>query len=196
MERDGIIATVTTPTKWISNMVTVKRPDKLRVCIDPRDLNHAIRRPHFPMRTIEDVTPRLANSKVYSVADAKDGFLQIELDKESSYLTTFWAPQGRYRWLRMPFGISSAPEEFSRQLSSARRTFKCGGHSRRHPYLWCRRHLWGSSAPPTWCGVPQTSGKSQSAQSQAQQKEAEIQALLCHVHGSHYQWSGAVCWPR
>ena len=89
MERDGIIATVTTPTKWISNMVTVKRPDKLRVCIDPRDLNHAIRRPHFPMRTIEDVTPRLANSKVYSVADAKDGFLQIELDKESSYLTTF-----------------------------------------------------------------------------------------------------------
>ena len=31
-------------------------------------------------------------------------------------MTTFWTPFGRYRWLRMPFGISSAPEEFQRRL--------------------------------------------------------------------------------
>ena len=36
--------------------------------------------------------------------------------ESSSFFTTFWTPFGRYRWLRMPFGISSAPEEFQRQL--------------------------------------------------------------------------------
>ena len=72
MEREGIISKVTTPTKWISNMVAVKRPNKLRVCLDPQNLNRAIRRPHYPTKTIEEISPRLANSKVYSVVDAKD----------------------------------------------------------------------------------------------------------------------------
>ena len=44
------------------------------------------------------------------------GFLQVVLDEPSRLLTTFWTPYGRYRWLRMPFGISSAPEEFQRRL--------------------------------------------------------------------------------
>ena len=46
----------------------------------------------------------------------KDGFLQIQLDEESSKLTTFQTPWGRYRYLRMPFGISPAPEYFQRKL--------------------------------------------------------------------------------
>ena len=117
MEQDGIIAKVSTPTPWISNMVAVKTPNKLRVCIDPQDLNKAILRPHYPTKTIEDIAPMLVSARVFSVVDAKDGFLQIKLDNASSFRTTFWTPQGRYRWLRMPFGISSAPEEFSRQLS-------------------------------------------------------------------------------
>jgi hypothetical protein len=29
-----------------------------------------------------------------------------------SYLTTFWTPVFRYRWLRMPFGIKPAAEEY------------------------------------------------------------------------------------
>ena len=53
---------------------------------------------------------------MFSVADAKDGFLQLSLDEESSYLTTFYTPFGLYRWLRMPFGIKSSPEEFQRRL--------------------------------------------------------------------------------
>lgn len=39
--------------------------------------------------------------------------------EESSYATTFGTPWGRYRWLRMPFGISPAPEEFQRRLDQA-----------------------------------------------------------------------------
>jgi hypothetical protein len=63
---------------------------------------------------MEDVTSKLGKVKMFTVLDAKDGFLQVKLDEESTKLTTFHTPFGRYKWLRMPFGISSAPEEFQR----------------------------------------------------------------------------------
>ena len=98
-------------------MVAVRKPSgKLRICIDPKDLNKALLRPHYPISTIDEILPRLANAKVFTVLDAKEGFWQVKLDKQSSYLTTFWMPYGRYRWRRMPFGISTAPEEFQRRL--------------------------------------------------------------------------------
>ena len=53
---------------------------------------------------------------MFTTLDAKDGFYQIGLDKESSKPTTFWTPFGRYRYLRLPFGISVAPEEFECKL--------------------------------------------------------------------------------
>ena len=115
MEQRDIIAKVTEPTDWISSMVVVKKPNKLRICIDPKDLNAAIKKPRFQMPTIDEMLPRLQNAKIFSVLDAKEGFYHIKLDKQSSMLTTFWTPFGRYRWLRMPFGISSAPEEYQRR---------------------------------------------------------------------------------
>ncbi|XP_070537048.1 uncharacterized protein [Ptychodera flava] len=69
-----------------------------------------------PKTIIEDVLPELTKAKVFSKADLKEGFLQIELDEESSLLTTFQTPWRRYRWLRMPFGISPAPEYFQQKF--------------------------------------------------------------------------------
>jgi hypothetical protein len=115
LESKQIIKKVTEPTKWISSMVLVKKPNKLRICLDPKPLNTAINRAHYMMPTVEDILPKLTNARVFSVLDAKDGFWQIKLDNDSSHLTTFSTPYGRYRWLRMPFGISSAPEEFQRR---------------------------------------------------------------------------------
>ena len=40
----------------------------------------------------------------------------MKLNQASSYLTTFNTPFGRYRWQRLPFGISSAPEVFQRKM--------------------------------------------------------------------------------
>ena len=119
MEKQGIIVRETEPTDWISSLVAVQKPGKLRVCINPRDLNRAIKRPKYPMPTVEEVLPKLAKAKVFTVLDAKDGFHQVKLDKESSLLTTFWTPFGRYRYLRMPQGISSAPEEYQRRQNEA-----------------------------------------------------------------------------
>ena len=116
MEKKGFIQKVTEPKEWISSMVVVAKPGKIRICLDPRDLNKAIQRPKYQMPTLEEVLPRLSKAKVFTTLDAKDGFYQIGLDEASSKKTTFWTPFGRYRYLRMPFGISLAPEEFERRL--------------------------------------------------------------------------------
>lgn len=119
MERMQIVARVNEPTDWVSNLVLVRRNDKVRICIDPILLNNALKRPHYPIPTINELLPELANVKIFSTVDAKSGFWQVKLDDESSKLTTFWTPSGRYRWLRMPFGISPAPEIFQRKLHEA-----------------------------------------------------------------------------
>ena len=67
------------------------------------------------MPTIEEVTSRLTDAKQFTVLDAKEGFWQKLLD-ESSYKTTFNTPFGRFRWMRMPFGICSAPEVWQRTM--------------------------------------------------------------------------------
>ena len=48
--------------------------------------------------------------------DAKDGFYQVGLDEQCSLKTTFWTPFGCYKYLRLPFGINLAPEEFECKL--------------------------------------------------------------------------------
>ena len=112
LSQQNIIEPVTTPTRWISSMVEVVKNDKLRICLDPRQLNKAIQREHYALSTIEDVATRLHGAKVFTKLDVRNGFWHVKLDEESSYLTTFNSPFGRYRWKRMPFSISSAPEVF------------------------------------------------------------------------------------
>ena len=97
-------------------VIVVKPNSKIRICLDPRNLNQAIQRPKYQMPTLEEILPRLARAKVFSTLAAKDGFYQIGLDKESSLKTTFWTPFGRYCYLRMSFGVNLAPEEFECKL--------------------------------------------------------------------------------
>ena len=116
LEQQEVLAKVTEPTPWISSMVVVRKPNKIRICLDSMDLKQGIKCNHHPIPTIEEVAPRLTKAKICSVVDAKDGFLEVALDQPSSFLTTFRTPFGRYRWLRMSFGISSAPKAFQRRL--------------------------------------------------------------------------------
>ena len=60
--------------------------------------------------------PELEDVKVFSKVDLKEGYFQIELDDESSMLTTFHTPWRRWRYLRMPFGIKPASEHFQHKF--------------------------------------------------------------------------------
>lgn len=116
METAGVIVKVTEPTEWASNMVVVTKGEKVRICLDPSDLNKALLREHYPMPTLEDIAPSISGAQYFTTLDAASGFWQIKLDKESSKICTMCTPYGRYRFLRMPFGISSAPEIFQRAM--------------------------------------------------------------------------------
>ena len=108
-----VLAPVEVPTDWISSMVVVRKSNgKIRLCIDPKPMNKALKRNHYPHPVIEDLLPKLSKAHVFSVVDAKNAFWHVPLDTENSYLTTFATPWGCFRWKRMPFGISPAHEEF------------------------------------------------------------------------------------
>ena len=103
-----VIEPVHEPTEWVSQITTVlKKNGQARVCLDPRELNRPIKRQHYPMTVIEEVAVRIPGAKVFSKLDATSGHWQLKLSECSSKLTTFNTPWGRYKFLRMPFGISS-----------------------------------------------------------------------------------------
>ena len=71
----GILAPVTEPTNWVSQMAVVRKPSgKLKICIDPQPLNEALKREQYRLPTLEDVLPTLSNAKVFSKFDVKEAF--------------------------------------------------------------------------------------------------------------------------
>jgi hypothetical protein len=67
MVEKKVIAPVSEPTEWISQMVaTQKKNGETRICLDPRNLNLALKRSHYPMRTVESVAARMARATVFS----------------------------------------------------------------------------------------------------------------------------------
>ena len=89
---------------------------KLRIYLDPKDLNAAVQREHYPLSTIKDIATRLHGAKALTILDIRSGFWHICLDDESTQLTTLKTPFGWYRWKQMPFGISSASQVFQRKM--------------------------------------------------------------------------------
>ena len=75
MEKKGIIQKVTEPTEWISSMVVVAKPGKIRICLDPRDLNKAIQRPKYHSNI------RCQLWRKYCLNSAKLNFLQPSMLK-------------------------------------------------------------------------------------------------------------------
>ena len=117
MESTKIITKVTEPTELVNPIATVtKQSGALRICLDPLELNKAIRREHYSIPMRGEIVAKLHGSKYSSTLDSTSGFLQIPLDDPTSYVTNFATPSGRYRFLRLPFGIKSAPEVFRRTI--------------------------------------------------------------------------------
>ena len=118
MEKRGVIKKVDEATEWVNSMtVTEKTNGQIRVCLDPTDLNKAIIREHAPLPSDEEIMTRLGGSTIFSKLDARDGYWQVQLTEKASYMTTFNTLIGRYRYLRLPFGLSSANEVFQKRMS-------------------------------------------------------------------------------
>ena len=113
----GIITPVEEPMDWVSSLAySWKANGKLRVCLDPRDVNKAIKRDHYKTPTIEEITHQLTGSKKFTKVNGTSSYLCIVFDYESSLLTTFNTPWGRYRFVQLPWGLSCAQDIFQRMM--------------------------------------------------------------------------------
>lgn len=117
LESSTVISRVDQPTEWVSNLIAVTKPNgSLRICLDPKYLNEALLVPKCEIPRCDDIFAELFDKRYFTVFDLKDGFWQVKLDYESSLLTTFNSPLGRFRWNRLVMGISSAPEIFMNKM--------------------------------------------------------------------------------
>ena len=110
-----VIARVTEPTEWCSPAFFVAKADnkRVRLVTDFTALNRHVRRPVHPFPSSKDIMRAVPHTaKSFAKLDCVHGYFQLALDEESSYLTTFILPSGRYRYLRAPMGLSASSDEW------------------------------------------------------------------------------------
>ena len=120
MEKQGIIskydqADFAEAPQWLNSFVTVKKPSgKIRVCLDPTDLNKEIIRPVCNSNTLDDIQYKLRNAKYFAIFDATKGFFHVPLDEESKKLTAMLTPFGIYYYNVLAMGLANATDIFER----------------------------------------------------------------------------------
>ncbi|XP_046973981.1 uncharacterized protein K02A2.6-like [Vanessa cardui] len=117
LKEADIIEEVNGPSAWVSPMVPVlKENGEVRICIDMRRANEAIIRENHPLPTMDELLPNFRQAKYFSRLDIKNAFHQLEIDESSRYITTFSTSKGLFRYKRLMFGVSCAPEMFQKVL--------------------------------------------------------------------------------
>ena len=115
-----IIEPVTGPTPWVSPLIVVPKPNgEVRICVDMRRVNTAVIRERYPIPTIEETLQNLTGACVFSKLDLRWGYHQIELDEQSRQYTTFATHTGLYRYKRLMFGVSAAPEIYQHVIQQS-----------------------------------------------------------------------------
>ena len=108
-----IIEPVQGPTPWVNPVVVVPKPGRdIRLCIDMRRANEAIRRARHPIPTVDEITHSMNGSKIFSKLYPKWGYHQLELSPESREITTVVTHCGLFQYKRLFFGVNSASEQY------------------------------------------------------------------------------------
>ena len=105
------------PTEWCApGFFVAKKNGDIRLVIDYTKLNKYVQRPVHTFPSTQEILSAIdPNSKVFAKLDATQGYHQVPLDEDSSKLTTFLLPSGRFRFLRAPMGLSCSSDEFCRR---------------------------------------------------------------------------------
>ncbi|UYV74208.1 K02A2.6-like [Cordylochernes scorpioides] len=104
--------------EWAAPIVPVLKSDQtIRICGDFKiTANQALKVDQYPLHKAEDIFAALAGGEKFSKIDLRDAYNQLELDDESQLYTVINTLQGLYKYTRLPFGISSAPALFQKQM--------------------------------------------------------------------------------
>ena len=89
---------------------------KLRICLDPRDLNEALEREPYYMHSSEEFIGKFHGMTKFTIADFNKGYWMVELDPESRKYTTMALDIGTFQWTRLPMGSIVAQDLFQNKL--------------------------------------------------------------------------------
>ena len=119
LEDSGAIEKVT-HSDWAAPIVPVPKKDgKFRICGDYKvTVNQALDVEQYPLPKPEDLFTTLAGGKKFSKLDLSQAYQQLTLDTESSKYVTINTHRGLYRYLRLPFGVASAPAIFQKVMDT------------------------------------------------------------------------------
>ena len=97
--KQGIISEVKHTTDFCARANFVPKPggENLRLVTDFRGINHIIVRPVYPFQTTESILNNITTDDHYlATMDMLSGYFQMELDEETSFMTTFITPWGKF----------------------------------------------------------------------------------------------------
>ena len=101
--------------EWISNVVPVpKKDEKVRMCVDFRDLNKACPKDDFPLPHIDVLVDNIASSALMSFMDGFSRYNQIKIAHKDKTKTTFTTEWGIYCYTIMPFRLKNASATYQR----------------------------------------------------------------------------------
>ena len=105
------------PLPYMSPVVLVKKSDQsIRFCIDFRNLNKLTVFDAEPTPNPDEIFSKLANSKYFTKIDLSKEYWQIRLTEGSKEKTAFGTPDGLFQFMTLPFGLVTAPANFSRMM--------------------------------------------------------------------------------
>ena len=108
--KQGILKEVKKHTDWVNSYVIVEKDTgnhhspnhtvkkKLRICLDPRDLNRALERGPYHTRSVDEITAKVQGVTVFTIVDFKKGYWMVVLHPDSRKLTCMVLPFGRFQW--------------------------------------------------------------------------------------------------
>ena len=112
-----IITKQTEPTPWVSSLTYPKKANgKLRICLDPKDLNKAIIHENHKSPTLEEIAHVLMGATRFSKVDGNKAFFGMHLTEEASLLMMFNMHLSRYRFLHVPFRLKMSQDIFQMRM--------------------------------------------------------------------------------
>ena len=112
-----VIIKVNKPTQWCASGFFVPKPNGtyVRLVTDYTKLNKYVKQLIHPFPSATEIMQSIPeDARFFAKLDAVHGYFQLPLDEESSFLTTFLIPSGRYCYLRAPMGLSPGSDEWCR----------------------------------------------------------------------------------
>ena len=128
--KQGILEEVKEHTDWVNSYVIVEKDTgnhhspshtvkkKLRICLDPRDLNEALEREPYHTRSVDEITAKLQGMTVFIIVDFKKGYWMVVLHPDSRKLTCMVLPFGRFQWIPLPMGTVVVQDIFQSKLDA------------------------------------------------------------------------------